>query len=289
MSRWLILSLVAFFLIILGCGGGGGGIAPATVTLEGNIFWIETGAATDPQATVRVGEVSGVTDVVDGYFNLEVPAGSTSLTVTFVPNGGSPVVQTFTFPALSTSTDLGELYIGPETVTVAGTVVDSSTLTPVPAATVKIAGRSALTGADGSFAITDVAYSSSTLSVFLGLQGTITKTGYFAGNFSPPSGASGGIVNVGTLQLTPEGSSDPPPLPFNVSGTVTPGGAGATLVAKQGTVIIRTTTVDALNNYKLWLPAGTYDLEATKGSLTGTTQVTVVQVNQPVTAHVILN
>lgn len=289
MSKWTIGLIGLFLLIILGCGGGGTSVPPTLNEVTGYILWVETGSATDPQSTVRIGDVSGQTDAFDGFFSLEVPDGATSLTVTYVPAGGSPIVRTFTFPAIQDDTDLGALYIGPESVTLVGNVQDSSTLIGVPGAHLKIAGRSGVSSPDGSFSIPDVAYSSSTQNVFLGLQGTVTKTGYFQGTFSPNSVASGGVVNVGNILIVPEGNGTPPPLPSNLSGTVLPDGFGATIQAKQGTTVIRTTTVDSSNSYRLWLPAGTYTIEATKGASFGSTSATIVNVNQPITANITFN
>lgn len=289
---FLIVGLLAL-VGIAGCGGGGSGpVTPTTIDVEGYVLWVETGSATSPPATVRIGDVSTLTDDFDGFFSLEVSLGATSLTVTYTPASGSPIVRTFTFPApLNANTDLGELYIGPESVTVRGTAIDSSNGDPIPGALASIGGRFALTGPDGVFTITDVAYSSNTLSVFLGLNGTVEKVGYFQANFNPGSGAVGGVVEIGSVFLTPEGSGVPPPLPFNVSGTVLPSGAGGSAVveALDGATVLRTTTADGNGSFRFWLPAGTFTLRATKGSQTGTTTVTVVNPHEAVTANITLN
>lgn len=291
MKAWHVF--VGFFLLLaLGCGGGGGGgvTTPSTVNINGQVLWIETGAATDPATTVRIGNVSAQTDLIDGYFSLDVPLNSSSLTATY-SGTGTPVVQTFTFDAATADTYLGDLYIGPETVTVRGTVVDSSSSSPVPGAKVSIAGKNATTNSSGLFSITGVAYSSTNQAVFFGLQGVVSSTNYFDGYFSPSSSAAGGIVDVGTVSVTPKGSTTPPGLPYNVSGALLPtgSGGGATVVAKVGTSVIRTTTADVTGTYKMWLPAGTYTIEATKGASSGTATLTVTNVNQLVTKNVTLN
>ncbi len=280
------------FVVILGCGGGGGGVSvPTTINVAGQVFWIETGAATNPVSTVRIGTVSASTDAVDGFFSLNVPSGATSLTVTYTPTGGSPIVRVFSFPAANADLDLGDIYIGPTEVTLTGTVVNSTDQSPVGSATVSIAGRTGITNSNGQFSIPGVAYSNTNLSVFLGLQGTVSATNFFTGFFNPPSGASGGSVNVGVINITPTGSNTPPGLPFNVTGSVLPilNGAGATVQAKIGNSVIRTATANNSGRFELWLPAGTYTLEATKGTQTGSAQVTVVDVSTNVTANVTLN
>lgn len=287
--HWLIFVLL---LVALGCGGGGGGVStPSTVSIVGQVFWIETGAPTNPNSTVRIGTVSTTTDPVDGFFSMNVPSGSNSLTVTFTPSGGSPVIRTFSFPSATSDLDLGDIYIGPAEITMTGTIVSSTDQSPVGNATVSIAGRSGITNSNGQFSIPGVAYSSTNLAVFLGLQGTVTATNYFTGFFNPPSGASGGSVNVGVIAITPTGTSTPPGLPYNVSGSVLPTatGAGATVQAKVGSSVIRFATANGAGRYELWLPAGTYTIEAVKGSQSGSAQVTVSDVSSNVTANVTLN
>ncbi len=289
-NKSLWAALIFALLIILGCGGGGGGVAPSNVDVFGNVVWIETGSATAPQATVRIGDVSAQTDAFDGYFSLTVPAGATSLTVTYAPTSTStPIVRTFTFPAAATDRDLGEIYIGPDEVIVTGILRDSATNSPVSGGNITIAGRAGTSAADGRFSVPNVAYSGSTLSVFLGLQGRVTATGYFTSFFNPPSAAVGGVVDVGTVLMTSQGSGTPPPIPSNVNGTATPNAAGATIQVLQGPSVIRTTTVDGLGQFKLWLPAGTYTVQATLGSRSGSTPLTISDVQQIVNVNVTLN
>lgn len=280
-----LLWFVAAILLIVGCGGGGGGGGSTgggtKVTLSGRIIWIETGSGPNPAATVRAGTASTLTDILDGFFQFDADAGVTTLTVTYVPTGGSAIVRTFTIPAGSGSLDLGDLYIGPQVVTLNGRVVDVSTNKAISGATVSIAGRTAKTNSSGNFSIANVAYSATNPAVFLGLEGTVNAPGYFARSFNPPTLATGGIVQVGTISLTPEGSDDPPPPPFDVQGTVTPAsqGANAIVVAKQGASVLRRTTADSNGRFTLWLPTGTYTIEATSGSQKGTATVTVTDTN----------
>ncbi len=289
MNKTLIALLALFLIVILGCGGGGGGVAPAEVNIQGNVLWIETGSAPAPPATVRIGDQSVLTDAIDGYFTLDTSAGNLQMTVTYTPTSGSPVVRTFELGAVTADTDLRDVYIGPEQVTLTGRVVDSTTSGPVSGVTVKMAGRTAITGADGRFSMPGVAYSSSTLSVFLGLQGSIEKNGYFSTFFSPPGAPTGGTLDVGSISATPTGSSTPPPLPFNVNGSFASGGAGASVQVLSGATVIRTVTADGLGQFKLWLPAGTYTVNATLGALSGSNNLTVSNVNSLTSVQITLN
>jgi hypothetical protein len=289
MNKTLVALLVLFIAVILGCGGGGGGVAPSAVNVQGNVLWIETGSAPVPQATVRIGDQSTLTDAIDGYFSLDSTAGNLQLTVTYTPPTGSPVVRTFNLGTITADVDLRDIYIGPEEVTLTGRVVDSTTTSPVSGVTVKMAGRSALTGADGRFSMAGVAYSSNTLSVFLGLQGSVEKTGYFTTFFSPPGAPSSGSLDVGSISMTPTGTSVPPPLPYNVSGSFTNGGGGASVQVLSGATVIRSVTADGLGQFKLWLPAGTYTVNATLGAQSGSNNVTVSNVNSLTSVQITLN
>lgn len=271
MTRVCIVFLLLASLALAACGGGGGGgggTNPNTFTVVGRVLWIETGNATNPAATVRVGGGSGQTDTTDGSFSVSSARNATSLVVDFAPTGGTPISRTFAIPPVTSSTDVGDLYIGPATVTVKGKIVDSVTGAGISGASAKLAGIAATAGADGSFSLAGVAYSPTSLTVFLGLQGTASAGGYFSANFSPTSGAVSGVVDVGTIRLVPEGGGVPPPLPYNVSGVVSPvaDGAGATVVVRSGAATIRTGTADSGGRFTFWLPAGSFEVEATKGA-----------------------
>lgn len=286
--QFLLLSLL---ILLVGCGGGGGGGGGGTtkVSLSGRIVSITTGGAPSPVATVRAGSDSGTTSATDGTFQFDVSSGTSSVTVTFTPSGGAPIVRTFTFSAVITATDIGDLYVGPEEVTLHGKVVDSSTGAALSGAKLTIAGRTATTDGTGEFNITNVAYDSSTLAVFLGLQGTASRTGYFSQFFSPPGSALGGVVEVGTIALIAEGGITPPPAPFNISGTVSPSGGGSTVELLSGATVIRTVTADGTGKYQFWAPVGTYTVRATKAALTGSSPAVLTNVNTPITVNVTLN
>lgn len=269
----LLLGLL-FAVAAFGCGGGGsggGGGGSTTFTLQGRIIWIETGSATSPASTVQVGATTAPTDD-QGFFSLEVPTGTSSLTVTY-----QSIVRTFSFVTGTGTVDVGDLYIGPEQVTIQGKVTDASSGSPVSGAKVSIAGRQATTAANGTFSVLNVAYSSANTTVFLGLDGVVSASGYFERHFNPESLATGGIVQVGTITLTPLGSDTPPPPPYDVQGQVLPSdkGPGSVVEALQGAVVLRRVVADSQGRFTFWLPQGTFTIKATQGSDTGQASVTV--------------
>jgi hypothetical protein len=289
----LIISLLfsALFLAAAGCGGGGGGTGgggSTTISVFGRIIWIENGGAPSPAATIRIGSVSTTTNAADGGFALDVPSGATSVTVSTTV-AGKAIIRTFTFPAASSSVDLGDLFIGPDEVSVSGRLVSSSTGSSIAGATVTLAGRRAVSAADGSFTIALVAYSSASQAVFLGLQGEASATGFFTGFFSPPAAAVGGVVAVGNISLVPTGGDAPPPLPYNLIVTCTPSGSGATVEVLSGATVIRTLTADSAGKATFWLPAGAYTVRAVKAAQTGSSPVTITSTNSQTSINVTLS
>ena len=277
--RYLWLAVIGGTL--LGCGGGGGGVS-ATATVLGRVLWVETNAATDPAASVSSGGKSTTTDPIDGFFLLTVPQGTSSATVSFTPAGSStPVVMTFVFAPAVGTVDLGDLYIGPDEVTVHGTVTDASDGSPVQGATVKLAGRTATTDFVGEFNLLQVAYSVASPAAFGDLIGEASKTTFVTRQFNPPVTAIGGVVEVGTIVISPESLTTPPPFPSNLTGTVlpSPDGAGATVEILDGATVIRTTTADGQGQYAVWLPVGVFTVRATAGVKTGTATATMTSTN----------
>ncbi|MCW5937327.1 MAG: hypothetical protein KIT11_08480 [Fimbriimonadaceae bacterium] len=293
MRTYFLLGMLLLALALVGCGGGGGnggGGGGQTVTLFGRVVWIETGAPPNPTATVRAGTASTATDPIDGYFEVSAPRGVSSVSVTYTPPGGSAIVRTFNFPPATATTDLGDLYVGPTTVTVRGVVVNASTNAAVAGATVTIGGQRGTSDSSGAFSVPGVAYSANGLAVFLGLEGRVTANGFFARSFSPPSGPSGNIVQVGSVALTPQGSGTPPPPPHNVQGRVLPANEGGQAVVRAlvGSSVVRTARADANGNFSLWLPVGSYTIRATKGTKTGETTLQVASTNVVKTVDVTL-
>lgn len=267
--------------LLLGCGGGGGGIA-VTANLIGRVLWVETNAATDPASSVSAGGKSTTTDPIDGFFTLSVPQGTSTAIVSFTPSGSTtPVVMTFNFAPAVGSVDLGDLYIGPETVTVHGTVTDASDSSLVQGATVKLAGRTATTDFVGEFDLLNVAYSSTSPAAFGDIVGDVSKALFVTRQFTPPVTAIGGVVEVGTIVISPESLTTPPPFPSNLTGTILPSldGAGAFVEVLDGATVIRTTFADGLGRYGVWVPVGTFTVRATAGPKTGTATATMTSTN----------
>ena len=276
--RYLWLALLGVLLV--GCGGGGG--VTVTANLIGRVLWVETNAPTDPASGVSAGGTSTTTDPIDGFFALTVPQGTSKATVSFTASGSStPVVMTFDFAPAVGSIDLGDLYIGPETVTVHGTVTDASDGSPVQGATVKLAGRTATTDVVGEFNLLKVAYSSTSPAAFGDIVGDVSKAEFVTRQFTPPVTAVGGVVEVGTIAISPESLTTPPPFPSNLTGTILPvlDGAGATVEVLDGAVVVRTTVADGLGQYAVWLPVGVFTVRATAGAKSGTAPATMTSTN----------
>lgn len=283
------LFLLLTVLLLVGCGGGGGGGGgAANVTFQGRVIWIETGSGTNPASTVRAGQSSTTTDIIDGFFEFAVAAGTTSVTITYVPGSGGPIVRTFTFAPANTDVDLGDLYVGPQVVAIRGKIVSASDSSGISGATITIGGRTAKSAADGTFSVEGVAYSNANPAVFLGLDGLVTANSYFARHFSPDNLSTGGVVQVGPIALTPEGSVDPPPPPFDIQGTASPvgQGAGCQVDVLQGATLLRRVNADSLGKYTFWLPAGSYTLKATQGTDVAQSAFTVTDPNVIKTVNV---
>ncbi len=275
------LFLIATLLLLIGCGGGGGTGTTPTANLVGRIIWVETNGAPDPAASVTASGNSVQTDINDGSFNIQVDVGTTSITVSYSSGGGSPVIRTFNFAPASGTVDLGDLYIGPDEITLVGTVEDASNGQPVDAALIKFAGRSGTTDINGNFAIPNVAYSAGNPAAFGDIVGEITKGGYVRRLFNPPTTANAGQVIVGTLLISPTSSDTPPPTPANLTGTIQPvnDGAGATVKLMDGLTEVRSTVADGSGQYKFWAPTGSYTVEAENGGKSGSEPVTLSQTN----------
>lgn len=276
MKRFLILFAIAL-VVLAGCGGGGGGTGGsnggASGSVVGRVLSVQTGGPVSPAATVQVGSNTSSTSTADGSFTVDAPTGSTNLIVDTHNQFG---VWNFTIPAVNGTVDAGDLWVGPEQVTVTGQVVSSADNLPVAGATVSFAGRTATTNAQGIFSLSNVAYSSSTQTAFWGIVGTATASQFFKSDFSAaPAVANNGIVTVNDIVLTPLSDDDPPPLPGNIVGRVTPlaqaSGTVVTLKDNSGNAV-RTFNVGPSGGYSFWVSPGTYTLEFQNGTLTAPTQ-----------------
>lgn len=278
--RALVCSLLIASTALFGCGGGGGGGGGGN-TVDGRVLDVSTGGPASPPATVRIGSKSGTTSVVDGSFTIgSVPSGASSLTV----ETGIPPGWVFAIGPITGNTDVGDLWIGPEQVTVTGVVRDAATSNPIANATVRFAGRAAVTNASGVFNLAQVAYSSASQTAFWGIVGRVTATGYFFAEFSAqPNTAVGGVVTVDPILLTPSSNPDPPGTPFNIWGLISaPGGpSGSVVRLKQGGVDVRVFNVGADGRYLFFVTPGSYVVSASKGASTAPdVPVTLTQTNE---------
>lgn len=287
MRIWLTISaIVTVLMLAIGCGGGGGG-GGGKATLTGRVLSVVTGGPPNPSSSVQVGQSSVLTNAGDGSFTLEVAKGTSSLLIDTLGLGFGAF--TYTFPGATDVADVGDLWIGPEKVTVEGTVRNAANNNPIAGAAVSFAGRHGTTDANGHFSLPNVAYSSATQTAFWGILGTVKATGFLKTDFSTqPNTAVSGVVTIGDVLMTPESDPNPPGPPYNIWGVVSaPGGAsGAIIRLKQSGVDVRVYNVAADGRYYFFVNPGTYTVVGEKGASTSAPQVVnltaanqVIQVN----------
>jgi hypothetical protein len=276
--------LLLILLTLVACGGGGGG--GGTATAVGRVLNVQTGQAPNPDAMVSLGGGTPVaTSSVDGSFAAVGPAGSTLITV----DTGVFGVKTFTVPPVTGTAGVGDLWIGPEEITLIGRVVNAGDSSLIQGAAVSFAGRTGTTNSSGVFQLTNVAYSSANQSVFWGIIGTVKKTGFVNANFSAsPRVAVGGVIDVGDLLITSLTDPNPPPQPYNIYGKVLAQGgpAGAIVTLKLGVTPVRVVNVGSDGKYYFWVSPGNYTISYQKGPLTAPDEnANLTQPNQVIQIH----
>jgi hypothetical protein len=276
MKRLLIL-LAIVCVALSGCGGGGGGGPTGSGgngAVVGRVLNVVTGGPLSPAATVQVGNNTSSTSPADGSFTVTAKNGSTTLLVD--THNATFGVWSFTIPAVSGTVDAGDVWVGPEKVTVTGRVIASTDLQPIAGAKVSFAGRTATTDSTGIFSLTNVAYSSATQTAFWGIAGSAVATGFFNTQFSTsPAVANSGVVTVSDVVLTPLSDTDPPPLPSNIIGRVLPlsEASGTIVTLKDGTGnAVRIFNVGSNGAYGFWIAPGSYTVTYQNGSKTATSQ-----------------
>lgn len=252
-----LLSILA--IAALGCspGGAGGG---GGFQVTGRVLAVNTGGPPNPQATVQIGNASTTTGASDGLFVLNVDTGASAMTVlhsvfpTFV----------FTFPPVTADTDLGDFWIGPQTVTVTGSVLDASTLGAVDSATVTFGGRRAVTNASGAFTLTEVAYDPASEFIFFGIVGRVMKSGYIPAEFFVNQSPIGGVVSLPPILIAPVSDPNPPGPPYNLWGIVTLSGGGdptgTEVTLKQNGTPVRFQNLGSDGRYRFWAVPGSYTI-----------------------------
>lgn len=282
MKRIELFLISALCLFAAACGGSGGSPS-AKGTVVGRVLNVATGGPTNPTSTVQIGTKSTQTSLSDGSFTLaNVSQGGTSLTV----DNGVPPLWNFTIPAIEETTDVGDLWVGPERVTLTGTVRDAATSNPISGAMIAFGGRFGTTNASGVFALQNVAYATSTQTAFWGIVGSATATGYFRNEWTAaPNTAVAGTVTVNDILLSPTSDPTPPGEPFNLWGVISaPGGASGSIVRlKQSGVDVRVYNVGSDGRYRFFVLPGSYVISASKGASTAPdVPVTLTAPNQQI-------
>ena len=271
MKQKLLLFLVG--LVLVACGGGG---PISSIAITGRVLDISTGGPTTNPSTVQSSTATVNTHVVDGFFSLGGNKGESQLLVSAPSLLGYPVF-TYTFPALNQGTnDVGDLWVGPEQVTVTGVVENAADNSPIPNVVVRFGGQIATTDASGTFNVQHVAYSSANTAGFLGLSGRVEATNFLSNEFTPNGNtAVSGVVNVGVVLMSPVDSNTPPPPPFNIWGIIAPSNlANGTIVTLKdnGGTPVRRFTVGVDARYQFWVQAGQYTIDFANGTHTAPTQ-----------------
>lgn len=276
----LLLCLVALVLTSCGGGGGAGGGTTTRFNIVGRVVNISTGSVPDPVVSIQAGDRTTTSSASDGSFVLAAPAGTTSVTVIYKIGSADLQTSVFSIAPLAGDIDAGDLIVGPQKITVQGTVKQSSDGNPVAGATVRFGGKSATTNSSGVYTISEVGYDPGNIAAFLSLEGTVTQTGFFSATFSPVAGASSGVVNIDDVFLTTDSGTTPPGLPYNLEGVVTNGVPGVIVRVLSGTMLIRQGSLlsPTTKAYGFWLEPGTYNVQAFNPatSQTSTSEVIVI-------------
>lgn len=256
----LLISLLA--CLVLGCGGGGGGgvTPPTEITVVGSVIWVGDGQAPIPAATVQIDQATTTTSTTDGSFSLKAAPTATTLTVIY-QNGATTVTFQYTIPAADQGiADMGEVFIGPEKVRVDGVVTSAIDSTPVQGALIEFAGRQATSGANGTFSVTDVAYSGAGSSSFFDIDGRVSRAGYLPQTFRALDAAVGGVVTLDEIRLVPQSGDNPPPPPYTITGKISPAqsAVGTVVTLKLAGTPIRRFTVGSDATYGFWVLPGAY-------------------------------
>lgn len=271
--------IIAVALLLAGCGGGGGGGGGGGAILQGRVVLVGTGTAPNPSATVLAGNVSVRTDPQNGSFRFGVDPATRTLTVK------TPGLPDFVFNLpplrLGTTTDLGDLYVGPQKVAVQGRVVNALTQEAVGEAQITLLGQNTLSNiTDGKFTLNDVAYDPNGA---LDYEGTIQKEGFLPRRFVADQPPIDGIIQLGDLLIAPVIDENPPPAPGNVRGRVavplpdTPQFTRIDVYSPPDALVASDTVIvsDSTGAFALWLTPGQYRLEFTKGTRRATRNITV--------------
>lgn len=286
-----LLSLLSLLIVfgLSACGGGGGSFGPSAL-LQGRVVLVGTGQPPNPPATVIVGAQRVQTSTQEGAFQLRVPLNATQLIVR------TPGLPDFTFnlPPLQTgqTVDLGDLYVGSQTISVQGRIVDALTQQPIGDATVALLGQRALSNSTtGRFTLNGVAYDPQGI---LDPEGEVQKDGYIPRRFLADAPVIDGVMDVGDLLLLRQTDDNPPGQPGNVRGVVQVPASDAVgvridIYSPPGASVPNESVILSQANgaFQLWLLPAQYRLVFTKGSRTAERTVTVTSLTQEIDLGVI--
>jgi hypothetical protein len=279
-------------LLVFGCGGGGGGGGGGqTSTVNGRVMLVGTGQPLTG-ATVNIGGRSVTTTATGTFTVLNVPV-TPAPQMTVTAQGVRTLTQSVPLLTPNEVNDIGDVWVvdstGEYTAVVTGTVVSAEDFQPVAGATVTIGGQRALTGANGSFRI-------SNLPVGLGgpdvRVGRIFKQGFPLGEFiiDPPLGPSPPDNDLGAIPLA-TAVGPIPGGPFNIRGTISQAGVQdmsfttVNLIRDSDQQTVGTMTTGADGRYGFWVVAGDYTVRATRGTATGSADANLARIDQPITVN----
>jgi len=160
--------------------------APATGTISGTV----TDATTNKpigSATVTLGSLTTSTSFQGTYSFSDVPAGTYTLTVT----AGGYASQSKQVQVSQGTSQTLNFSLQPAATTVSGTVIDATTSTPVPSATVTLGSQTTTTSSAGSYTFSNVQPGSYTI--------TASANGY--NSTSKQIQVSGGVPQTVDLSL----------------------------------------------------------------------------------------
>ena len=269
----MIKNILIFLLVLVLAACGGGPISSIRIT--GRVLDISTGGPTTNPSSVQSSTATVSTSVVDGSFLMGGGKGESQLLVSAPSLLGYPVF-TYSFQPLNlTQNDVGDLWVGPQQVTVTGKVENAADNSSIANAVIRFGGQMATTDSTGTFNVLHVAYSSNNTSGFLGLTGRAEATNFLANEFTPAGNtAVAGVVNVGVVLMSPVDSNTPPPPPFNIWGLIAPSNlaSGTIVTLKNGGTPVRRFTVGVDARYQFWVQAGQYTIDFANGTHTAPTQ-----------------
>jgi hypothetical protein len=246
------------------------GTVAGTVTAQGGTKPLANAVVTFTPASGTA--VTGFTDNAGHYQFTGIPAGSETVTASLsgYEQAGKPVNVVADAKGNNAAVNLA-LLSGNTLVTVTGQVLQLGPETPIVGARVQIGTLPAVTtDASGKFTIPGVAVGNQNL--------TTTATGY--DNKSMALTVLPGMTPV-DVEMTVT-SPNPPPGPYDITGTVTLVGAasnaGATVSALNMTTgqVLDTETTNAAGAYYLFVPPGPYTITITSGTHTVSTAVTLL-------------